>query len=265
MFCEWNCRVDRMTASKLGKCGLSSTGRVSTWFLHFGEEPPLVGRGGSGTIFFSSCNFRCAFCQNWDISQDASSGAPLESHQLAQITKNLRNEGASNINFVGGDPTPNLHTIVAAMNEVDVNVPMLWNSNMYCSRQTMSILADLIDIWLPDFKYGNDRCALRLSGVPHYFEVVARNHEFAHSNGDMIIRHLVMPNHFDCCTSHVLRWISEHCPRAVVNIMGQYHPNNRVLTDRSNYVDIARRPTAEEMQAVYDLADELGLLYSPVS
>jgi len=264
-FCEWNCRVDRITASKLGICRLDSTSRVSTWFLHFGEEPPLVGRGGSGTVFFSSCNFRCAFCQNWDISQDPSSGAPLGPRQLAEIIKNLRNEGALNINFVGGDPTPNLHTIVAAMNEVDVNVPMLWNSNMYCSEQTMSILADLIDIWLPDFKYGNDSCALRLSGVPRYFEVVARNHELAHSNGDMIVRHLVMPNHVDCCTRPVFRWISEHCPSSVVNIMGQYHPDNRVLTDRSTYVDIARRPTAEEMQAAYSLADELGLLYSPVS
>jgi putative pyruvate formate lyase activating enzyme len=179
--------------------------------------------------------------------------------------KNLRAEGALNINFVGGEPTPNLHTIVEAMNQLDVNVPMLWNSNMYCSDEAMRILADLIDIWLPDFKYGNDKCGIRLSEVPRYFEVVSRNHEFAQSNGDMIIRHLVMPNHLECCTKPVLRWISEHCPRALVNIMRQYRPDNRVLLEPSTYADIMRRPTDDEMRAVYDFADDLGLVYSPVS
>ncbi len=264
-FCEWKCKVDRVSFTKKGACKVDTTSRVSTWFQHFGEEPPLVGRGGSGTIFFSSCNFRCAFCQNWDISQDPSSGAPVDPRQLAIIMKSLRSDGALNINFVGGEPTPNLHTIVEAMNQLDVNVPMLWNSNMYCSEETMYILADLIDIWLPDFKYGNDKCAIRLSKVPRYFEVVSRNHELAQSNGDMIIRHLVMPNHIECCTKPVLRWVSEHCPRALVNIMGQYHPDNKVPAERSKYADITRRPTAEEMRAAYDFADDLGIVYSPVS
>lgn len=264
-FCEWKCKVDRVAATKKGACKLDSTSRVSTWFPHFGEEPPLVGRGGSGTIFFSSCTFRCVFCQNWDISQDPTSGAPVDSRQLALIMKSLRAEGTLNINFVGGEPTPNLYTIVDAMNQLDVNVPMLWNSNMYCSEEAMRILADVIDIWLPDFKYGNDKCGMRLSKVPRYFEVVSRNHAFAQSNGDMIIRHLVLPDHIECCTKPVLRWISEHCPRALVNIMGQYRPQHKVPLERSTYADIARSPTADEMKAAYDFADGLGLLYSPVS
>ena len=263
--CEWKCRVDRVAATKKGACKLDKTSRVNTWFLHHGEEPPLVGRGGSGTIFFSSCTFRCVFCQNWDISQDPLNGAPVDSRQLALIMKNLRAEGALNINFVGGEPTPNLHTIVEAMNQLEVNVPMLWNSNMYCSEETMQILADLIDIWLPDFKYGNDKCAIRLSKVPRYFESVSRNHEVAQSNGDMIIRHLVMPNHVECCTKPVLHWISEHCPRALVNIMGQYRPEHKVALERSKYSEITRRPLAEEMREAYHFADELGLVYSPVS
>ena len=265
VLCEWNCKVDRVAFTKKGACKLDSKSRVSTWFLHFGEEPPLVGRGGSGTIFFSSCNFRCVFCQNWDISQDPSSGAPVDSRRLALVIKSLRSEGALNVNFVGGEPTPNLHTIVEAMNQLDVNVPMLWNSNMYCSEQAMLILADLIDIWLPDFKYGNDKCAIRLSRVPRYFEVVSRNHRLAQSNGDMIIRHLVLPNHVECCTKRVLQWVSQHCPKALVNIMGQYHPDNRVPSERSTYADITRRPSLDEMKAAYDFADELGIVYSPVS
>lgn len=264
-FCEWKCKVDRVSAIRKGACKLDSTSRVSIYFPHFGEEPPLVGRGGSGTIFFSSCTFRCAFCQNWDISQDPLSGTPVDSRQLALIMKSLRTDGVLNINFVGGEPTPNLHTIVEAMNQLDLNVPMLWNSNMYCSEEAMHILADLIDIWLPDFKYGNDKCAIRLSKVPRYFEVVARNHEFVQLNGDVIIRHLVLPNHFACCTKPVLRWVSEHCPRALVNIMNQYRPDYRVPAEQSKYSDVARRPTSEEMRAAYDYADMLGLVYSPVS
>jgi len=264
-FCEWNCRVDRVAATKKGACKLDDKSRVTTWFHHFGEEAPLVGLGGSGTIFFASCTFRCVFCQNWDISQDPMSGAPVDSRQLALIMKELRTQGALNINFVGGEPTPNLHRIVEAMNQLDVNVPMLWNSNMYCSEETMKILADLIDIWLPDFKYGNDKCAIRLSRVPRYFDVVSRNHESAQSNGDMIIRHLVLPNHTECCTKPVLRWVSEHCPRALVNIMGQYRPDHKVPKERSQYAEISRRPTAEEMLAAYEFADELGLVYAPVS
>jgi len=263
--CEWKCRVDRVADTKRGACKLNQTSRVNTWFAHHGEEPPLVGRGGSGTIFFSSCTFRCVFCQNWDISQDPSSGAPVDTRQLSLIMKNLRTDGAMNINFVGGEPTPNLHTIVGAMNQLDANVPMLWNSNMYCSEETMRILADLIDIWLPDFKYGNDKCAIRLSKVPRYFETVSRNHEAAQSSGEMIIRHLVMPNHLECCTKPVLRWISKHCPRALVNIMGQYRPEHRVCAEPSKYPEITRRILAEEMKEAYGLADELGLLYSPVS
>jgi len=265
MFCEWRCGVDRVSAMKKGACKLDSTSRVSTWFPHFGEEPPLVGRGGSGTIFFSSCTFRCAFCQNWDISQDPLSGAPVDSGQLALIIRSLSADRVLNINFVGGEPTPNLHTIVEAMNQLDLNVPMLWNSNMYCSQEAIRILADLIDIWLPDFKYGNDTCAIRLSKVPRYLEVVARNHEFAQLNGDMIIRHLVMPNHFECCTKPVLSWVSEHCPRALVNIMGQYRPDYKVSTEHSKYSEITRKPTAEEMRAAYEYADAVGLVYSPVS
>jgi putative pyruvate formate lyase activating enzyme len=264
-FCEWKCKVDRVSAIRKGACKLDSVSRVSTWFAHFGEEPPLVGHRGSGTIFFSSCTFRCVFCQNWDISQDATSGTPVDSKQLALVMKDLSRNGVLNINFVGGEPTPNLHTIAGAMNHLDLNVPMLWNSNMYCSEETMQILADLIDIWLPDFKYGNDKCAIRLSKAPRYFEVVARNHELAQLSGDMIIRHLVMPNHVECCTKPVLRWISEHCPRAVVNIMGQYHPDYQVSARNPEYSDIARRPTAEEMRAAYDCADTLGLVYLPVS
>jgi putative pyruvate formate lyase activating enzyme len=263
--CEWRCRVNRWEGTRRGACRMDATTRVATWFHHFGEEPPLVGSGGSGIIFFAGCMFRCVFCQNWDISQDPTNGVAVDGRKLALIMKHLRQAGALNINFVGGEPTPNLHTILDGMRQLTVNVPMLWNSDMYLTEEAMHVLRDLIDIWLPDFKYGNDRCALRLSKVIRYFATVARNHQVAQEHGDMIIRHLVLPNHLDCCTKPVLHWIAEHCPRALVNVMQQYHPDYRVPQEPDKYRDIARRLDTHEVETAYAYANALGLVYAPVS
>jgi putative pyruvate formate lyase activating enzyme len=264
-FCERRCRVNRRRG-ELGFCRVGYVSRVSTWFHHFGEEGPLIGEGGSGTIFFAGCNFGpCVFCQNWDISSDPRNGGEVNPKTLALISKRLSSEGAANINYVGGDPTPNLHTILASLKHLDVNIPQLWNSNMYCSLEAMKLLAEVIDIWLPDFKYGNDDCARRLSRVERYFETVSRNHRIAYENGDMIIRHLVLPNHSECCTKPVLKWISENVPNVLVNIMGQYHPDYLVARNPGMYPDISRRPSTREMEEAYDYARRLKIVFEPVS
>jgi len=264
-FCEWRCRVNRARGDRKGACQMDATTRVATWFHHFGEEAPLVGAGGSGTVFFAGCVFRCAFCQNWDISQDPSKGEKVDGRSLGAIMKTLREEGAANINLVGGEPTPNVHTIVEGMNSLKINVPMLWNSDMYLTPETMNILTDLIDIWLPDFKYGNDKCALRLSKVMRYMEVTTRNHKLACETGDIIVRHLVLPNHLECCTRPVLEWVAENCPRALVNVMDQYRPEYRVREEPGKYGDIARRPNWAEIAKARRCAEGLGLVWKPLS
>jgi putative pyruvate formate lyase activating enzyme len=199
------------------------------------------------------------------VVRERGDGAPVDGRRLALIMKDLGDEGAHNINLVGGEPTPNLHTIMEALGHLEVNIAILWNSDMYASLPAMKILADVIDIWLPDFKYGNDACALKLSKVMKYFPTVARNHRMASENGDMIIRHLVLPNHVQCCTKPVLAWIAENCPRALVNVMGQYHPDHLVLEEPERYPSLARRPTGSEMDVAYDYARKLGLVFEPVS
>ena len=256
--CEWKCRVDRSEGKK-GACHLDGESRVATFFRHFGEEPPLVDRKGSGTIFFTGCTFRCVFCQNWDISQNPHAGAPVSSSALASIIGSLRDEGAANINLVGGEPTPHLHTILEALRVAHVNVPILWNSNMYLTPEAMQILADVIDIWLPDFKWGNDQCAVKYSRVIKYFDVVSRNIRIAHETSDVIIRHLVIPAHVSCCTKPILEWISESCPRAIVNVMRQYRPEYLVAKNPKDYPEIARCPSIQELESAQDYADELGL------
>jgi len=271
-FCVRRCRANRAEGQR-GFCGLGREARVSTWFHHFGEEAPLLGGGGhpvggSGTIFFTSCNLRCVFCQNYDISFYPENGVVVDGRRLAAIAAELRRERAANINFVGGEPTPNLHVILASMEHLDVNVPMLWNSNMLCSEEAMRLLIHVIDIWLPDFKFGNNACAERLTaGGVDYVSTVLANHKLAVENGDMIIRHLVMPNHVDCCTKPVLDMIARELgpERVLVNIMGQYRPEHLVARWPEKWPDIARRPSAKEMREAFEYARGLGLVFEPIS
>lgn len=260
--CERRCGVLRLEG-KPGVCTMDKDVIVHSYFHHMGEEAPLV---PSGTIFYGGCNFKCVFCQNYDISQvNPRSGEKLTPRELASIQVYLRRTGARNINHVGGDPTPHIPFILESFKYVDVNVPQLWNSNMYMSEESMKLLEDIIDIWLPDLKYGNNQCAWRLSKVRNYWEVATRNIKRAHDSGDIIIRHLVLPNHIECCTKPVLEWIAKNTPRALVNIMDQYRPEHLVVKYPEMYKDIARRPRHSEIMEAYRIADELGLVYKPVS
>ncbi|MFQ5907391.1 MAG: hypothetical protein ACE5JE_00985 [Thermoplasmata archaeon] len=243
-------------------------------------------------------------CQNGNISQDKENGIPVTPQQLAAAAWQLRMEGCHNINWVGGDPTIHLHTIVQAIallakNQVnpedldyisavkadfgrsslseergrykrEINVPMLWNSNFFMSPETVRILRPLIDVWLPDFKFGNDRCSVFLARTPWYWETVSRNHQLVYDWGeDMVIRHLVMPNHLDCCTRPVLNWIANHTPQALVNVMDQYHPDYACNPANSSYdpqyEELARRLHDHEIQEAYDLAGSLGLRFEDVT
>ncbi|MFW9895492.1 MAG: radical SAM protein [Candidatus Thorarchaeota archaeon] len=162
IFCERQCEINRIAGEK-GFCLISRDSYVSSAFLHMGEEAPLI---PSGTIFFQGCNFGCVFCQNYDISQSWKHTRELDDiaqkvtvKTLANIAEKLVDRGAININYVGGDPIPNIHTIVGSLNFQTTNITQLWNSNFYLTDKALSIIIDLIDFWLPDFKYGNNSCA----------------------------------------------------------------------------------------------------------
>ena len=246
--CERRCGTDRYKS--FGVCKVRES-RIASEFLHIGEEFMLI---PSYTIFFSGCTFNCVFCQNWDISQFIS-GRYVEPEDLARLISKRRSQGALNVNWVGGDPTPNVPYILKVLKLCDENLPQIWNSNMYCSIETMRLLDGIIDLYLTDFKYGNNRCAERLSKVKNYLEVVERNHIIASKQGDMLIRHLVMPNHLECCTRYVLRWISENLPNSLVNIMDQYRPEYKAM----DYEDISRTLRMSEYRTAIEMAKELGI------
>ena len=126
---------------------------------------------------------------------------------------------------------------------------------MYCSIETMKLLTGIIDVYLTDFKYGNNECAKRLSKVDNYMKIVKRNHKIAHKAGEMIIRHLVLPNHIDCCSKPIIKWIAENLPNATVNIMAQYRPEYKAY----EYNDISRPALSEEVLQVKEYAKHLGI------
>jgi putative pyruvate formate lyase activating enzyme len=305
-FCRWNCRVDRSRGAKVGACKLGAGTRVSTYFHHPGEELVYRGTEGSGTIFFTSCNMRCAFCQNGDISTDKDNGAVTDARTLAAMAWLLRAEGCHNVNWVGGEVTIHLHTIVEAIAllgngftptradlaaalptksdrvfwsgldaeqasyEGAFNAPMLWNSNFFMTDEAMKILRLLTDVWLPDFKFGPGRCAMALSKTPWYWETVTGNLLLLrHWGENLTVRHLVMPNHVECCTHPVLDWIAEHMPDVPVNVMDQYRPDNfcdpQSAKYRPQYAEIARRPKSTEIRDAYRHAERLGLNYETVT
>jgi putative pyruvate formate lyase activating enzyme len=247
-FCEHKCKVDRRKTT--GKCGVQES-RIASEFLHFGEETVLV---PSYTIFFSGCTFQCVFCQNWDISQFPC-GTTIEPKQLVTTIEQRKKQGARNVNWVGGDPTPNLPYILKVLQQLNSNIAQVWNSNMYCSEETMKLLHGVIDLYLTDFKYGTDSCAKRFSKVDGYTAVVKRNHMLAYQHGEVIGRHLVLPNHGTCCSQRIMQWIQESIPQVAVNIMAQYRPEYHA----DEYKEISRPVSREEYLRVKEYAEILGL------
>ncbi|MCU0852576.1 MAG: radical SAM protein [Thermoplasmata archaeon] len=260
--CERRCGANRREGVK-GHCGVLDS-RVSSEFLHMGEEPDLV---PSYTIFFSGCTFNCVYCQNWDISTKPESGIRMEPADLARMIE-MRSSGdgrarraetpanrARNVNWVGGDPTSNLPFILKVMRECRANLPQVWNSNMYLTEEAMRLLDGVIDVYLTDFKYGNDGCAQRLSGVESYTAIVQRNHLIAKQQCEVIVRHLVLPGHIECCTRPVLHWIAENLTGVKVNVMSQYRPEYKAAM----FPELRRPMRILEYGKALGIAEDLGL------
>jgi putative pyruvate formate lyase activating enzyme len=252
-FCTRRCGANRLIG-ELGYCRCGTKATVSTIFPHTGEEPELV---PSGTIFTLGCTLRCLHCQNYSISQWYEPGTIYSPNQLAGAVETLRKSGCRNVNLVGGDPTSWLSQWLETFKYVDVNVPVVWNSNSYYSEETASLLAGFVDVYLLDFKYGPEDCAERLSNAPDYWLACTQNHLYARKYGELIIRVLVLPGHLECCTKPVLKWISENLGESVrVNLMFQYHPEWRAYESP----ELKRQLTEAERKRTIELAKEVGLI-----
>lgn len=265
--CPRECGARRLEG-RYGVCRSTLRLTISSAAPHYGEEASLTGRNGSGTIFFTSCNLKCTYCQNYDISH-MRLGRPVSSDEIAEIMLRLQRSGCHNINFV--TPTHFTPQIVEALiKAVDggLSVPLVYNCGGYESVQTLQLLEDVIHIYMPDIKYSDNETARRFSGAPHYWDVVSEAIREMHSQvGDLeiddrgiaqrglLIRHLVLPNRL-AGSRAVLEFVSrEVSVNSYINIMDQYRPAYRAI----RFDELGRTITAREYEEVLELASALGL------
>ena len=265
--CPRSCNVNRLD-NDVGKCRTSREAMVSSYGPHFGEEAPLVGKHGSGTIFFTNCNLRCLFCQNYSISQ-LGEGQKVSKKELAYIMLFLQARGCHNINLVS--PTHVVPQVLEALElaaESGLHIPLIYNSGGYDSVDTLQILDGVIDIYMPDMKYDDEVTARELSGVEDYPEInKAAIKEMHRQTGDLkidgegvaqrglLIRHLILP-HGLAGTKSIMNFLSNEVSRnTYVNIMDQYHPCYKAF----QIPGLRRRISFTEFYEALSLAQEAGI------
>jgi putative pyruvate formate lyase activating enzyme len=264
--CPRKCGVNR-TAGEVGYCGIGGDVRIASAGAHFGEESVLVGRAGSGTIFFAGCNLRCIFCQNYDISHQRH-GRDISIDQLADIMLSLQHDGVSNINFV--TPSHVAAWIAGAIEiarEKGLRLPTVYNTGGYDSVETLKALQGLIDIYMPDMKYADPEISAELSDAADYPEINrAAVKEMHRQVGDLdvqnglarrglLVRHLVLPNHLAGSFETLDFLAAEISAHTTVNVMGQYRPCRRA----DEYPAVNRYPTAGEIAEAIRYAKKKGL------
>jgi putative pyruvate formate lyase activating enzyme len=265
--CPRQCKVDRLSDER-GICKTGAKAVVSSYAPHFGEESPLVGSGGSGTIFLTHCNLLCVFCQNYEISH-LGQGVETDEGQLSSMMVSLQRQGCHNINFV--TPSHVVPQIIAALPQAvakGLTVPLVYNSSGYDTVDTLKLLEGIFDIYMPDFKFWTKESGKRYAKAPDYPEVAKKAILEMHRQvGDLVmdeegvavkgllVRHLVMPRALNE-TREILRFLAQEVSvDTYVNVMDQYRPCGKAY----QYPDIDRRLTNAEFQEALKLAQGAGL------
>jgi putative pyruvate formate lyase activating enzyme len=265
--CPRKCQVNRLK-EELGYCKTGSKAIVYSFLPHHGEEPPISGTGGSGTIFFAHCNMACVYCQNYEFSQRGQ-GRAIEAKDLAKIMLQLQKQGTHNINLVS--PTHVLPQILQALLVAvpqGLRLPLVYNTGGYELAAVIKLLEGIVDIYLPDIRYVDNKAALRYSDAPDYPQynqeaikemqqqvgVACINPQGILTRG-LIVRHLVLPNDI-CGTDKIMQFISQEVsPQTYLSLMSQYLPYYKATDCK----EIARRLTSQEYQTAKGLMEKYGL------
>jgi len=274
--CPRGCRVNRLLDEK-SLCAIGRRAVVASHFRHLGEEDCLRGWNGSGTVFFSGCNLRCVFCQNWDISWNVV-GEAVSAHRLAEMMLELQLAGCHNINWVTPEHVvPQILEALPIAVDAGLRLPIVYNTSAYDSELSLELVNGVVSVYMPDFKLWTRDAARRYLRRPDYPEVARRSVKEMHRQvgplrfddrglavRGVLLRHLVMPGLLDE-TEAVLRWIADELgPDTYVNLMSQYRPEGLVVRG-GDYPEIRRLPHLDEYRRAVGLALELGLRLDPRS
>lgn len=265
--CAQECRVNRLKG-ELGVCRGGRRAAVSSYCPHFGEEAPLVGTRGSGTIFFTHCNLHCRFCQNCEISQNGE-GDEVSVSDLAEMMLHLQKGGCHNINLVSPSHfVPQFLEALLVAKGMGLEIPIVYNTGGYDSLETLDILDGVVDIYMPDIKFGDDETGRKYSNAPGYFTVAKQAVKKMHGQvGDLVIdqrgiavrgllvRHLVLPENL-AHTEKVMEFLAgEISVNTYVNVMAQYYPVHKAF----DYPELNRRITGKEYREAIKAAKQAGL------
>lgn len=265
--CPRQCRVDRTKGEK-GYCSTGKKAVVSSFSAHFGEEPQLSGNNGSGTLFFSHCHLKCIFCQNYEISVEGM-GQEVDDEQVAWIMLDLQKTGCHNINLVS--PSHVVPQILKALDiaiDAGLNIPLVYNCSGYETLDTLDLLDNIVDIYMPDFKFWNPEFSKKYCRAADYPRVARKavkkmydqagdltvdGHGIARSG--LLVRHLVMPGCLDD-TRQILNFLKHSIsPHTRVNIMSQYRP----MGEAFNFTELSRPLTPETYKRALNMAKQLDL------
>lgn len=260
--CEKRCGANRLDPARSvvrAACGLGEETHCFKRHVSLAEETRLL---PSYMVYFAGCNFRCAFCVQAPECFDPDRGPKVDAASLSHVCSNVVARGAKSINLLGGEPSLHLHTILelsaAALEDGQV-LPLVLNSNFYMTPHVLDLLEGVATVYLADLKFGPGSCATAIAGVQGYWDIVTRNLVLAHeqclrTGALLMVRHLVMPGHVECCTRPVLEWMRRELPDTDLHVMESYVPAWRASSDPK----LGRLTTHEESQRVVELTNSIG-------
>jgi len=247
--CPRECGIDR-TAGEKGYCNLDDSVHCFREMLYWGEEKEL---SPSHQIYFSGCNLKCEFCTVAEWNEQPSTVKRIDFGSLKSKVLERKKQGAQNLNFLGGEPVVSIHGIIELLADLNLEIQVVLNSNMYYNNIIDTLTVGLVDMFLADLKCGNSSCAQRLLGAKDYVEVAKRNILKAREHADVIVRHVILPGHNKCCLEPVLNWLAENYPHVKLSLRGDYVPPAVASFAPNRYL------AKKEFEEALETATKMGL------
>jgi putative pyruvate formate lyase activating enzyme len=249
--CAHHCGVNRL-AGERGLCHAGAAARVFSAQIEVGDEMELL---PTFAIALSGCDLRCSFCITGAESWNPRAGEPLCATALAAKAEAAWDNGARTVMILGGEPTIHLPAALEIVAALPPDVRLVWKTNAHGAARARALLDGMFDVWLADYRFGNDDCALRLAKVPHYQRVVRENLMWASSHSELIVRHLLMPGHVDCCWGPVAQWLAAELPLVKVSLRDGFWP----AWQAARHPELRGPMAASEVERARDLARSYGL------
>jgi putative pyruvate formate lyase activating enzyme len=249
--CAHLCRVDRLNG-ELGLCRAGADTRVFAVQVESGDELELI---PTFAIALSGCDLRCDFCITGAESWNTRAGEILDVQNLAARAEAALADGAQSVMILGGEPTIHLPTALEIVSAVPETAKLVWKTNAHGSAQARELLDGMFDVWVADFKFGNDACALRLAKVSDYLQVVRQNLIWADAHSELIVRHLLMPGHIGCCWCPIAEWLAANLPGVKTSLRDSFWP----AWHSARHLELRRTISADESRRAWEIARQCGL------